>query len=514
LPSTKRHRREIVEAMVALRSPRLFSSIALATSLAAALAACGDDSVPSTQVTAELCASPRTGTDPETGKPFTDQQGTVGDEKAWVRAWIDQFYLWYSEVPSLDASAYPDAVKYFAVLKTSAKTSTGAYKDRFHFTYTTAEWDALSQSGVEVGYGVRWALLAASPPRRGVVAYVEPGLSVPLARGAEVITVDGAALIDSADVDTLNNGMWPSKAGEMHTFVVKDVGATTTRTVVLTSAPVTSQPVQHVGTLAGGEVGYILFNDHIATAEPLLKAAIQQLKDAGVKDLVLDLRYNGGGYLDIASELAYMIAGPTVTTGKIFDLQRFNDKYPDTNPITQQPLTPTPFHDTDVFQAMPQPLPYLGLSRVYVLTGPTTCSASEAVINGLMGVGVQVIQIGGTTCGKPYGFYPQDNCGTTFFAIQFQGVNDMGFGDYTDGFSADGATNAHLTGCNVPDDFTHALGDASEGRLAAALAYRTSGTCPASAAAAARMAPSMAPLSAVDGLVIKPAPLMNRIDRK
>ena len=48
---------------------------------------------------------------------------------------------------------------------------------------------------------------------------------------------------------------------------------------------------------------------------------------------------------------------------------------------------------------------------------------------------MQVIEIGSTTCGKPYGFYPQDNCGTTYFSIEFRGVNDQGFGDYTDGFS-------------------------------------------------------------------------------
>ena len=47
-----------------------------------------------------------------------------------------------------------------------------------------------------------------------------------------------------------------------------------------------------------------------------------------------------------------------------------------------------------------------------------------------------VYQIGLTTCGKPYGFYPEDNCGTTYFSIQFRGVNELGFGDYPDGFSA------------------------------------------------------------------------------
>jgi hypothetical protein len=52
----------------------------------------------------------------------------------------------------------------------------------------------------------------------------------------------------------------------------------------------------------------------------------------------------------------------------------------------------------------------------------------------LRGIDVEVVQIGSPTCGKPYGFYPTDNCGTTYFTIQFQGVNNKGFGDFADGF--------------------------------------------------------------------------------
>ena len=66
-------------------------------------------------------------------------------------------------------------------------------------------------------------------------------------------------------------------------------------------------------------------------------------------------------------------------------------------------------------------MPALDLERVFVLTTASTCSASEAIINSLRGINVEVIQIGSTTCGKPYGFYPQDNCGTTYFTIQFAG---------------------------------------------------------------------------------------------
>lgn len=133
--------------------------------------------------------------------------------------------------------------------------------------------------------------------------------------------------------------------------------------------------------------------------------------------------------------------------------------------------TLTPFVSTS---RSGQPLPTLGLSRVTVLTGPDTCSASESVVNSLRGVGVTVNLVGGTTCGKPYGFYPQDNCGTTYFAIQFKGVNQQGYGDYGDGM----APNA---GCVVADDFNHQLGDKAEARLAAALALRSSGSCSVSA---------------------------------
>ena len=108
----------------------------------------------------------------------------------------------------------------------------------------------------------------------------------------------------------------------------------------MVSANVTSTPVQNVGTIGtrSGRVGYMLFNDHIATAEQLLIDAFTQLKAAGVSDLVLDIRYNGGGYLDIASEVAYMIAGPGPPPARAFEKTVFNDKYPTTDPVTGEPL--------------------------------------------------------------------------------------------------------------------------------------------------------------------------------
>jgi carboxyl-terminal processing protease len=218
------------------------------------------------------------------------------------------------------------------------------------------------------------------------------------------------------------------------------------------------------------------------------------------------MRYNGGGLLNVASETAFMIAGAARTAGRTFELVAFNDKYPATDPMTGRAIAPTPFYSSTQIASPSIALPSLNLRRVLIISGSDTCSASESVINSLTGVGVTVVLIGGQTCGKPYWFYPQDNCGTTYFSIQFKGVNDVGFGDYTDGFVPNNATSLNggvpLPGCAVADDFTHALGDPAEGRLAAALQYASTGTCPAATALAS---------PALEAQVMKPVWLMNRI---
>ncbi len=472
---------------------------------------------------ANRCATPRTGTDPTTGKPFPDVAGSAAAENSFLRSWTNELYLWYREVPDLNPASYTTS-DYFNLLKTSATTPSGNPKDKFHFTFPTADWVALSQSGVEAGYGAQFLLIASRPPRQIVVAYTEPNspATTPpanLARGAQVLTVDGVDVVNGSDTATLNAGLFPPAAGASHTFSVLDLGASAPRTITMVSANVTSTPVQSVVTLGtpAGTAGYMLFNDHIATAEQLLVNAFSQLAAAQVSDLVLDIRYNGGGYLDIASEVAYMIAGPGPTAGRTFEKTVFNDKYMTKDPVSGQTLTPVPFHATSQGFSGPsgQALPTLNLSRVAVLTSANTCSASESIVNSLRGVGVEVIEVGSTTCGKPYGFYPEDNCGTTYFSIQFQGVNDQGFGDYADGFSpanATGTVGVKVPGCSVGDDFSHALGDRSEARLAAALGYFVNQGCPAVAAAAAPG--TVRALSATDGLLHRSPWRENRIFRR
>ncbi len=398
------------------------------------------------------------------------QQCSPQPERQWVRSYVDEAYLWYNEVPNLDpVTATANPQDYFVSLTRNGITPN---KDRFSFSYDTVAWNKLINSGISAGYGAEWALLSASPPRLLRVAYTQPNSpasQVGLARGATVLKINNVDINSTvqADINKLNAGIYPSALGVTSSFEVRDLGATTTRIIQMTSADVTSTPVQDVrtGVFGGINFGYILFNDHLASAESQLVAAVNQLKAANVQELVLDLRYNGGGYLYIAQQLGYMVATPAVT-GRTFEKLRFNSKRTADNAAAPELFLNTTTSNT--------PLPQLGLNRVYVITSGSTCSASESVMNSLRPF-VNVIQIGSTTCGKPYGFTAKDNCGTSYFPIEFEGVNDAGQGGYSNGFTP-GTT---FPGCTVGDDFDHTLGDSAEKMLGAAINYRLNGICPA-----------------------------------
>ena len=426
------------------------------------------------------CAAPRTGVDFQ-GQAFPDKQGTLLDELKFLRAWTHRYYLWYDEVPNTYKMAdFTNAIDYFNVLKTPALTASGAAKDRYHFTYATEEWEKMTTAGLDLGYGITFKRnTGPNIPRTWLVTLVEPGspgAAAGLQRGDMLTKVDGIDFVNTGDAEQvrrINEGLFPSAAGTPHSFSFQRGGITFD--VTMTAVEVSVQPVKNVKVLdtPTGKVGYLSFETFNAVSERQLVDAFTTLKASAVNDLVLDLRYNGGGLLYVASELSYMIAGPDATRGKVFERQQYNDR--------TAPQDPIPFRSTAYGFNSPNPvrsgtaLPSLGLKRVTILTTSGSCSASESVINGLRGADIEVNLIGGQTCGKPYGFTPVPNCGTTYFSIEFKGVNNKGFGDYADGLAPT---------CQVADDLSRPVGDPAEGLLAAALAYRQTGTCPTSSSRA------------------------------
>lgn len=371
-------------------------------------------------------------------------------EKTWLRAHLDEQYLWYRDVVETTSTAYSTPSAYFDSLLVKAK-------DKFSFTSPQAEIDAYFGSGKSFSYG--YSLLRQGTRLR--VLFVEPGSPAALAglkRGETLAQVDGTSLAQVAN-EVQFAALYPSKA-ETHSFEVLDVQLKA-RTIAMTAATVTKSPVldSQILTDNGRKFGYMVFNDHIATAEAPLIAAMQKFSEAAVDDVILDVRYNGGGYLYIANEVASMIAGNR-GNDKVFEKLLYNDKN------TSSPAVTTAYFYQ--YSTTAVRLPSLNLPRVFVLTGSRTCSASESIINGLSPF-LQVILVGENTCGKPYGFRQRNNCKTAYFAIQFSGVNALGVGDYVNGFAPQ---------CKVADDLDHALGNIAESRLSAALHYAKNGACP------------------------------------
>lgn len=396
----------------------------------------------------QVCADPSKAYDQETAV-----QGTYVDENNWLRSFTYETYLWYDEVEDRDPACCTTP-EYFELMKTFETTSSGTPKDQFHYSVNTKEWKE-SQRGITFGYGLK---LAMTRDGRAFIIYVEPNSpadNAGLRRGMRVLEIDGVPIEQASSL--------ASSKPERREFTVLRLGESQPFSVTMTSKEIITSPVLVVDILvgrnSGNRVGYMLFNDHIAPAEPALISAVEYFDSQDIDDLVLDLRYNPGGFAYIASELAFMIAGPRATENKLFLESISNGK---------RPSEPSPFYSTS---SIDLPLPSLNLERVFVLTTSNTCSASEAIINGLRGIDVEVVLIGDTTCGKPYGFVPEDNCGTTYFTIQFRAVNDKGFGNYADGFQPT---------CQARDDIRYLLGDPRETILRTALYYLDLGQCPTS----------------------------------
>lgn len=401
----------------------------------------------------------------------TVKPGSLSDEKKWIHAYMDQRYLWYQDIRPLDPDAPEytqfDAngqlqvgrslVSYFNDLRTPRLTPSGARVDKFSFVIDTKSWNDFSASQ-SLGFG--WLLRRQADGLK--VAYVYPVARTGLAfdqgvqRGDRVVSVNGV-MLDQLSSDQWNQAFNPETPA-VYVFGLERDGQH--RSVVLQAQNVSLPQAQYsIVETDGVRWGYLVFNSHVSSAEPVLLQAIRAFQRSGATELVLDLRYNGGGYLAIASALATAIAGDARTQGRVFEQTRFNDKRSAQN-------FSMGFYGTTLFSG--QSYARLDLSRLYVLTSAETCSASESLINGLRGVDVEVVQIGETTCGKPYGFYPQDNCGLTYAAMEFEGVNDKGEGGFSDGIAPQ---------CVVRDDLNYALFDPREPLFATAIAHRKGLAC-------------------------------------
>lgn len=241
---------------------------------------------------------------------------------------------------------------------------------------------------------------------------------------------------------------------------------------------------------AGKKVGYIVFNSFVSlkSAQDTLSNVFQSFAADGVTDLVVDLRYNGGGYVETAEYLSNLIAPSSATNTVMYtayynsiltgDKEVLLDKQwrrDDNNqPYNYGQIDYSVSGNTFRFNKQGN----LNVARVYFLVTEATASASELTINNLRAVsGLNVQLIGSTTYGKPVGFFDIDINKYEMFIPEFETKNGNNEGGYYSGMTP-AATG--YPGKYAVDDLTKDFGDSTEYLLSEALknvklgAYSTS----------------------------------------
>ena len=224
----------------------------------------------------------------------------------------------------------------------------------------------------------------------------------------------------------------------------RDVSVTKTLVTIPTVAATRTFEVD------GRRIGYVLFHNFVQPSNAALDAAFAQLAREGASDVVLDLRYNGGGLVSVAQHLADLIGGMR-TNGQLMARYVHNDRQSSRN---------TSLFFSEAPAAVSAP-------RLVAITTRASASASEPVINALKPY-LPVAIVGDNTYGKPVGQYGFRFCGKILYPVVFSIRNAADEGDYFGGFAPD---------CAAADDLGSLLGDPREGSLAEALYFAVNGKC-------------------------------------
>jgi carboxyl-terminal processing protease len=362
----------------------------------------------------------------------------------YVRDVLADLYLWYTELPDVDPRLYPSPEDYLDAVRYRPLDE--------HFSYVTSRASNRAFFGASqyVGFGVSWSVLGGQLR----VLQVFPGSSASeaeIARGDRIVSIADQPVATLIAENRLNEVLGPEEIG-LSIRVEFENRSGVRRGAFLTKRVVTIPTVSLTRTydVQGRRVGYIFFRNFVEPSFAALDEAFAELTTARVNDLVLDLRYNGGGLVSVAQHLASLIGGVR-TQGQVLAEYAHNDRNTHRNEVLR-------------FEDKPNAV---NLDRLIVITTPSSASASELVINALRPF-ISVVIIGDRTYGKPVGQYGIDFCDKTLAPVAFSLRNANGQGDFFGGFPPD---------CVAPDDVEHALGDAAEGSLREALTFAATGSC-------------------------------------
>lgn len=318
------------------------------------------------------------------------------------------------------------------------------------------------------------------------IKYVYPGSPADkagIARGYQIVSITGVPSLTytgstGTNYTALINAIFNSTTISM-TLQRPD---NTSFNVTLNTASYTINPVlkSKVIDLGNGKkMGYIVFNTFtdIKNAKSYLDAAFTSFTSAGVSDLVVDFRYNGGGSAQTAEYLSDLIV-PTAKTNTLMYTEYYNDKLQnDKYPLLAKKFGIDLLKTPGVFKAANNQVGFtkagtLNINRVFFIVTGSTASSSELTINNLIPE-MNVQLIGSTTYGKPVGFFTIKIGAYNLYTPEVETKNSAGAGGYYAGMTPGTAT---YPGVLANDDVTHDFGDVNEAMLARAISYTTKGT--------------------------------------
>jgi len=352
---------------------------------------------------------------------------------------FNDLYLWYESMPAVDLTTIKTPDDYINKVR--------YIKDRWSFTMTYTDMVSLLENGETTGWGAGLGFDDLDLLR---ILFVYDNSAMGKAgvkRGWQIKAMNGktVAAMSDAEVNTaLNN------ASNSFVFIKND-GSETTLQMTQGAIIINSVQYSNIFTKGAKKIGYFVFSDFLGSSVKELNAVFDDFSSKGVTDLILDLRYNGGGTLDCADSLVAMLAGKP-NKDKAYNTLTYNNKHVR---MGYQSIIGLKSNS-------------IQLDKLVVITTSSTASASELVISGLKPY-LNMKLIGSTTHGKPVGMNIEGDTKLNIAVapISFRNVNSQGYSDYFDGIPVDFA---------VKDNVTQDWGNLTDACLNAALNYISLGT--------------------------------------
>ncbi|HYG48784.1 MAG TPA: S41 family peptidase [Allosphingosinicella sp.] len=414
-------------------------------------------------------APPVAGPTPTPPPPPSASACSLSARKDWALAQLREWYLFPETLPANpNPAAYSTVEDYIDALTATARAQR---RDRY-FTYLTsiAEDNAFFNSGSSAGFGVRFSYDTGQNRVFVSEAYEgAPALAAGIDRGAELLAIGtGAgnlqlvsALMASGGPQAVSNALGPSSPGVTRVLRISDAAGTRDVTVAKADyalPPVSSRYGAKILDNGGRKAGYVNLRTFINTADPALRQAFASFKAQGVTDIIVDVRYNGGGLVSIAALIGDLMGADRSPTD-VFSFTTFRPEKSSNN-TTRSFLPKTES---------------IAPTRIAFIGTDSSASASELIINAFIPyLHNRAALIGSNTYGKPVGQIGIDQpaCDDRLRVVAFKTENAARQGDYFDGLASTVEAS-----CAAGDDITRPLGDPSEASTRAALDFLAGKAC-------------------------------------